>query len=175
MKKKNGFNIMLFVFIINLICILSCTKGVKNKVEGVLLKADRDFSEMSVKEGMFSAFLFYIAEDGVILRDNSFPSKGKETLRERFAGKSDTSFVLSWNPLFEKISENGDLGYTYGIHTTLEKATGEVTKGTYITIWEKQTDGSWKFVLDTGTQGLPDPDAVSRLLISDRKGKKPKK
>jgi ketosteroid isomerase-like protein len=82
--------------------------------------------------------------------------------------------VLSWNPLFEKISENGDLGY-YGIHTTLEKASGEVTKGTYITIWEKQTDGNWKFVLDTGTQGLPDPDAVSRLLISDRKGKKPKK
>lgn len=174
MKKKNGFNIMLFVFIINLFFILSCTKGVKNKVEGVLLKADRDFSEMSVKEGMFSAFLFYIAEDGVILRDNSLPSKGKETLRERFAGKNDTSFVLSWDPLFEKISENGDLGYTYGIHTTLEKATGEVTRGTYITIWEKQTDGSWKFVLDTGTEGLPGPGAVSQLLISCKGGKDPK-
>ena len=30
------------------------------------------------------------------------------------------------------------------------------TRGTYVTIWQKQTDGSWKFVLDTGTQGLPE-------------------
>ena len=80
MKKKNGFNIMLFVFIINLIFILSCTKAAKNKPSaGILLQTDRDFSAMSVKEGMFKAFLFYIAEDGVILRDNSFPSKGKES------------------------------------------------------------------------------------------------
>ena len=111
---------------------------------------------MSVKDGMFKAFLFYIADDGVILRDNSFPSKGKETLIERFTGKSDTTFILSWEPLFEKISESGDLGYTYGIHTNINKSTGEMTKGTYVTIWHKQTDGSWKFVLDTGTQGLPD-------------------
>jgi len=31
-----------------------------------------------------------------------------------------------------------------------------VEKGTYITIWQKQANGNWKFVLDTGTQGLPD-------------------
>jgi ketosteroid isomerase-like protein len=165
MRKKNGFNIMFFVFIFNLIFIIGCTNGGKKNHTGELLKADSDFSAMSVKEGMFSAFLFYIADDGVILRDNSLPSKGKETLRERFAGKSDTSFVLSWEPLYEKISESGELGYTYGIHTNLEKATGHISKGTYITIWEKQADGSWKFVLDSGTQGLPDLNVVSQLLI----------
>jgi ketosteroid isomerase-like protein len=155
MKKRSGVNIILFVFIINLIVILSCAKSIKNPAAGILLQTDSDFSSMSVKEGMFKAFLFYIAEEGVILRDNSLPSKGKETLKERFTGKSDTAFVLSWEPLFEKISESGDLGYTYGIHTNTDKSTGKITKGTYITIWQKQTDGSWKFVLDTGTQGLP--------------------
>ena len=155
MKKKNGVNIMLFVFIINLFFILSCSKNTKNPTSGILLQTDRDFSAMSVKEGMFKAFLFYIDEDGVILRNNSFPAKGKETLKERFAGKSDKDFILSWEPLFEKISESGDLGYTYGIHTNTDKVTGEITKGTYVTIWQKQNDGSWKFVLDTGTQGLP--------------------
>jgi len=156
MKKKNGVNITLFVFIIILIVIFSCAKNSKNPSVGILLQTDRDFSAMSVKEGMFEAFLFYIAEDGVILRNNSFPSTGKETLKERFAGKSDTAFILSWEPLFEKISQCGDLGYTYGIHSNTDKSTGETTKGTYITIWQKQTDGSWKFVLDTGTQGLPE-------------------
>ena len=109
MKKKNGVNITLFVFIIILIVIFSCAKNTKNPSGEILLQTDRDFSAMSVKEGMFEAFLFYIAEDGVILRNNSFPSTGKETLKERFAGKSDTAFILSWEPLFEKISESGDL------------------------------------------------------------------
>ena len=154
MKKKNGVNIMLFVFIINLFFILSCSKNIKYATSDVLLQTDRDFSAMSVKEGMFKAFLYYIAEDGVILRNNSYPSKGKETLKERFAGKSDTDFILTWEPLFAKISQSLDLGYTYGIHTNTNKITGEVTKGTYITVWQKQTDGTWKFILDTGTQGL---------------------
>ena len=154
MKKKNGVNIMLFVFIIILFVIISCSKNTKNPSAGILLQTDSDFSAMSVKEGMFKAFLFYIAEDGVILRNNSFPDKGKESLTKRFAGKSDTAFILSWEPVFEKISESGDLGYTFGIHTNTDKSTGKISKGTYITIWQKQTDGSWKFVLDTGSQGL---------------------
>jgi ketosteroid isomerase-like protein len=166
MKKKNGFNIMLFVFIFNLFFTLSCTKAVKNGQAGSLLAVDKAFSDMSVKDGMFKAFLFYIEDNGVILRDNSFPSKGKEALRERFSGKSDTSFVLSWEPLYEKLSASGELGYTYGIHSTLEKATGNITRGTYVTIWMRQTDGSWKFVLDTGTQGLPDLKSVSQLIGS---------
>jgi ketosteroid isomerase-like protein len=156
MKKKNGFNIMLFVFIIIFIAILSCSKNNIDHPTGILLKTDREFSAMSIREGMHKAFLYYIADDGVILRNNSYPEEGKETLEERFSGKSDSSFILSWEPVFEKISESGDLGYTYGIHTATDKATGEVEKGTYITIWQKQANGSWKFVLDTGTQGLPD-------------------
>ncbi|MDO9341655.1 MAG: DUF4440 domain-containing protein, partial [Bacteroidales bacterium] len=131
-----------------------CAKNTKNPPTGILLQTDRDFSAISVKEGMFKAFLYYIAEDGVILRNNSFPDKGKKSLTKRFAEKSDTAFILSWEPVFEKISESGDLGYTYGIHTNTDKSTGKISKGTYITIWQKQTDGSWKFVLDTGSQGL---------------------
>ena len=156
MGKKNGFNIMLFVFIMILFMNLSCNDPSESKSEGVLLKADRDFSDMSVKEGMFKAFLFFIADDGVILRNNSYPAKGKETLRQYYEGKSDTAFILSWDPVYEKVSGNGDVGYTYGIWTNTVKETGAVSKGTYATVWEKQKDGSWKFVLDLGTQGLPE-------------------
>jgi len=156
MKKKNVVNILLFGFIIILPGIFSCKKRSNDNTNGILLKVDRDFSGMSQKEGMIKAFLYYAAEDGVILRTNSFPSKGRETLKEHFSGQSDTSFILSWEPLFEKISESGDLGYTYGIHTNTDKLTGKTVRGTYVTIWQRQTDGDWKFVLDTGTQGLPE-------------------
>ena len=154
MRKKNGVNIMLFVIIIILIGILSCSKGPKNQTAGILLQTDRDFSAMSVKEGRHKAFLYYIADDGVILRNNSYPVKSKKILEEQFAGKSDSSFVLSWVPLYEKVSESGDIGYTYGIRTNSTKSTGEITKGTYVTIWQKQIDGNWKFVLHTDNQGL---------------------
>jgi ketosteroid isomerase-like protein len=156
MEKKNGFNIMLFVFIIHLILIfISCAENTVNESATDILNADRDFSTMSVRDGMFKAFLSNIADDGVILRDNSYPSKGKETLMKSFAGKSDTAFILSWEPLYGKIAKSRDLGYTYGIYTNTDKATGTISRGTYITVWLKQADGSWKFVLDTGTDGLP--------------------
>jgi ketosteroid isomerase-like protein len=156
MKRKNGINLMFFVIIINFIMILSCTNNDNGYKSGTLMQTDRDFSALSVQEGMFKAFLAFIADDGVILRDNSLPSKGKETLRQYYSGKCDTTFVLSWDPVYEKISGSGELGYTIGIWTNTLKTTKKVSKGTYITIWQKQEDGTWKFVLDTGTQGLPD-------------------
>jgi ketosteroid isomerase-like protein len=36
------------------------------------------------------------------------------------------------------------------------KSNGVISRGTYVTIWEKQKDGTWKFVMDTGTSGLPE-------------------
>lgn len=156
MKKKNGYNLMLFVFIIDLFMILSCSKSYKTSSSGILIRTDSTFSAMSVKEGTFKAFLSFIADNGVILRDNSYPAKGRETLRRFYSGKSDTSFILSWQPVHESMAKSGETGYTYGIWTSTDKFTKKISKGTYITIWEKQKDGSWKFVLDTGTQGLPD-------------------
>jgi ketosteroid isomerase-like protein len=146
---------MLFVFIIDLFLILSCTKNTKSTASGILLKTDSDFSAMSVKEGMHKAFLFFIADSGVLLRDNSYPLKGKNSLASLFDKSSDTTFILTWQPVYEQMASSRDLGYTYGIFKSEIKSTGEISKGTYVTIWEKQTDGSWKFVLDTGTQGLP--------------------
>jgi ketosteroid isomerase-like protein len=156
MKKKNGVNIMLFVIIIIFIPLISCSKSGKNEKEGHLMQTDRDFSAMSVKEGMFKAFLYYVDDDGVILRNNSFPTRGKKAITNYFADNSDSDFILSWEPLYEKISDNGDLGYTYGIYTNKDKITGKRSKGTYVTIWQKVAPGTWKFVLDTGTQGLPE-------------------
>jgi ketosteroid isomerase-like protein len=156
MKKKNGFNIILFDFIIILFLNLSCSTASKKCSGGELLHVDSVFSAMSEKEGMFKAFMFFIAEDGVILRDDSFPDIGRVSLARHFSGKSDTSFILSWEPIFENISESRDIGYTYGIYTNTDKISGEIMKGTYVTIWKRQKDGKWKFVLDSGTQGLPE-------------------
>lgn len=66
MEKKNAFNIMLFVFIIILIFINSCTKSEKESKAGVLLKTDSDFSVMT-EHGS----LFLIQEPKVCLMNQS--------------------------------------------------------------------------------------------------------
>jgi hypothetical protein len=55
---------MLFAFITIFIGILSCSKSPKNQTAGFLLQTDRDFSALSVKQGMHKAFLYYISDDG---------------------------------------------------------------------------------------------------------------
>jgi ketosteroid isomerase-like protein len=155
MNKKNGFNIVFFVYIAILFLILSCNNTAKKPVPGLLMKADRDFSALSARVGMHKAFLEFVADSGVMLRDNSYPLAGRQAIVKLFEGKSDTSFTLTWEPVYEKISLSGELGYTYGYYTSFVKSTGEERKGTYITIWQKQPDGQWKFVMDTGTDGLP--------------------
>jgi ketosteroid isomerase-like protein len=155
MKSKNGFNIVFFVIIAILFLIISCTKSVNSPKPGQLMQADRDFSALSVKVGMHKAFMEYVADSGVMLRDKSYPLVGKQAIANIFAGRSDTSFTLTWEPVYEKIASSGELGYTYGYFTSRVKATGVEGRGTYLTIWQKQPDGKWKFVMDTGTDGLP--------------------
>jgi ketosteroid isomerase-like protein len=146
MKKKFAVNIRLFVFIAILFLINSCNKTIKPPAGGILISTDSAFSAMSVKEGMHKAFLSFIADSGVMLRNNAYPLKGKHSLADLFSKRSDTSFVLEWTPLFEKVSDSGDLGYTYGTFSNTSVSTGERERGTYVTIWEKQEDGTWKFV-----------------------------
>jgi len=156
MKKKTGFNILLFVLIMQLFFAISCIKSSRSRNDGVLIKTDQLFSDLSEKDGMHKAFLAFFADSGVMLRDNGYPIKGRGQLMEIFSRGSDTGFSLIWKPVFEKIAESGDLGYTYGYYKRTVKSTGEIGRGTYVTIWEKQRDGSWKFVMDTGTDGLPE-------------------
>jgi ketosteroid isomerase-like protein len=120
-----------------------------------LMKVDLEFSDLSVKLGSHTAFLSYIDDSCVLLRPNRLPVVGREKIEEMFS-KPDTSFTLTWVPISGEISQSGDLGFTYGIYTIhMDDPEGHaVTKdGTYVTVWKKDKQGKWKFVLDTGNQG----------------------
>lgn len=134
----------------------SVTKINVADIKNELLKIDKEFSDYSQKHGMQKAFLHYVADDGVRLLPKKKPIEGKAAIAKGFEGKNDTSFELTWEPTFSDISESGDLGYTYGIWTlTFKNPTDNPQKkGTYTTIWKKQKDGTWKWVLDSGNEGL---------------------
>jgi ketosteroid isomerase-like protein len=60
---------------------------------------------------------------------------------------------LTWEPLYADISVSGDLGYTYGLFASHTKTGKLLGRGKYVTIWKKQRDGTWKYVLDGGNEG----------------------
>jgi ketosteroid isomerase-like protein len=92
---------------------------------------------------------------GVILRANQIPIEGYEAIRESLMGESDSTFTLTWEPKFAKMAASGELGYTYGTYQITDKHTDSIIGvGKYATIWQKQSDGKWKAILDTGNPGL---------------------
>jgi ketosteroid isomerase-like protein len=113
---------------------------------------DSEFSDYAKEHGMRKAFLEYIDDDGVMMKDNSLPLKGAKAI-DLIASMNDSTVQLTWEPQGGDIAASGDLGYTYGIYE-LKDTSNNVQRGTYVTIWKKQLDGKWKFVLDSGNQGL---------------------
>jgi ketosteroid isomerase-like protein len=119
---------------------------------GELQIVDSEFSDFSKEHGMRKAFLEYIDDDGVMMKDNSLPLKGAKAI-DLLVSMNDSTVQLIWEPQGGDIAASGELGYTYGIYE-LRDAANNVQRGTYVTIWKKQKDGKWKFVLDSGNQGL---------------------
>ena len=117
-----------------------------------LLDADRSFSDLSVKKGMKNAFIEYIDSNGVLLRPKKMPIVGANAI-DYLIQLNDTSYKLNWEPQHAFVAKSGDLGYTYGLYAVHPNARDTVIYGTYVSIWKKQKDGSWKFVLDTGNEG----------------------
>lgn len=118
-----------------------------------LLEADRSFSEMSAQKGMKNAFLEYIDSNGVLLKPNTLPIAGASAI-DYLIQQNDTGYTLTWQPHDGLVAQSGELGYTYGIYSLKASTEDTVLYGTYVSIWKKQKDGKWKFVLDSGNEGI---------------------
>ncbi len=122
-------------------------------IKAEIIQADRAFSKLSEDKGMKVAFLQYMDSEGVLLRPDNMPIKGGFAI-DYISQENDTSFSMSWEPKGASVAQSGDLGYTYGTYLMKFKHRDSVVRGTYVSIWKKQPDGGWKYVLDSGNDGL---------------------
>ncbi len=123
--------------------------------EEELIKADKEFSEKSIKEGIASAFIAYADEDVILMRDKQFPIIGKKGLEEYYSKIKKGNAKLEWTPVKAVVANSGELGYTFGDWIYTAKSSKDTVYGNYVTIWKKQKDGSWKFILDGGNTTPP--------------------
>ena len=142
--------LLLILCLTTLACNLAADQ---KKWKAELMKTDREFSDMSRQKGMKSAFIDYIDNDGILLRTNHMPIVGADAI-DFLSLVNDSSYTLTWSPKAAHVAESGDLGFTYGTYDL--KLSDTLLKGNYVSIWKKQKDGKWKFVLDSGNEGLGD-------------------
>ena len=134
--------------------------GIDEKIK--MMDADRDFSKMSLNKGMKNAFMEYIDSNGVLLRPGQYPLIGADAI-DFLSQLNDSSYSLQWEPKGGAIAKSGELGYTYGLYALKPGGKDTTLYGTYVSIWKKQTDGNWKFVLDSGNEGIGEPqDSVGQ-------------
>jgi len=118
-----------------------------------MIQADRDFSLLSQEKGMKYAMIQFIDGRGVLLRPNTLPMVGGNAINFISQG-NDSSYTMTWEPNGGSIAKSGELGYTYGVYSLKPRNKDTVFYGTYVTIWKRQTDGNWKFALETGNEGI---------------------
>lgn len=121
-------------------------ESVRKQNRRALVQMERDFANAAATKGTRDAFLEFLAEDGILFQPG--PVNGKKFWTERQPRKG----LLSWEPIFADVSRAGDLGYTTGPWEFRPNSADDkpVAFGQYFTIWKKQSNGTWKFVLDRG-------------------------
>jgi ketosteroid isomerase-like protein len=121
-----------------------------------MVETERAFSRAAEEKGTRAAFAEFIADNGILFRPT--PVLGKKWMQEHPLPPSTTRSLLSWQPIVAAVSRGGDLGYTSGPWEFKQdiKDTRAAGFGNFMTVWKKQTDGTWKFVLDLGISN-PEP------------------
>jgi hypothetical protein len=122
--------------------------------------ADSLFSDLSDRMGIGYAFSNTIAPLGVLFASPRLVV-GPDATRELYAARGNGT-ALTWHPVFAWVTTSEDLGFTVGEYiATLRGPSGAAVQrfGKYLTVWQRQGDGTWKFVADGGN---PTPKAADR-------------
>ncbi len=131
----------------------------KEKAKAELIAVEHAFNAMAQEKGILPAFEHFAAPDVAFIDTDPRRFRGLDAVRQRM-GPTPPGTKLTWSPLFTDVSDDGTLGYNYGRY----EATGTgpdgkpvVRGGFFLSIWKRQPDGSWKYVMDTGAPDRPPP------------------
>jgi uncharacterized protein (TIGR02246 family) len=105
------------------------------------------------------------ADDAVLIAPGAQPSTGKEAIHSMLKDMvGDNALSLSFEASRVDVAKSGDVAYTQGSYTMTmtDPATKKPIsdKGSYVTVYKKQADGSWKAVSDIASSATPPGPAL---------------
>lgn len=111
-----------------------------------VIAAERAFAARGSEVPPRQAFLDYAAPDGVLVDSERGAESALETVRA-WPVRDNVGWIKWW-PLYAGVSRSGDFGFTTGAATY----GGDKGYSNFFTVWKKQPDGSWKWLIDMGAQ-----------------------
>jgi ketosteroid isomerase-like protein len=144
--------------------VAGCAPSVNMEQErAALLAADREWSQ-SVKDS--DKFTSYFAPDATMRPPGMPAATGIAAIKAGFAQAAATpGFSLTWTAAKADVATSGEVGYTTGTY----KATmgGSAEDGTYVTVWKRQPDRSWKVSEDIATpSAYPQAPASQHVMVA---------
>jgi ketosteroid isomerase-like protein len=127
----------------------------------LLYQLDAQFAADTAKGGG-PAFAAWFAIDAVTLANGKPAVVGHDAIAAA-ATWTPATYQLTWKPEGARISQSGDMGYTWGHYDGVSKdrqGNSVKTSGRYMTLWRKQPDGTWKVEVDASNDG-PSADCCS--------------
>lgn len=118
--------------------------------------ADLAFAKATKERGV-EGWVDFFADSGMMVGAGR-NYVGRAAIRELMAPElGDTASSLAWRPAGAEVSRDGELGYTIGRWERVRrmKDSTRTLRGSYVTIWRRQGDGTWKVVLDIGNADPP--------------------
>ena len=124
-----------------------------------LLAADQAFNAKAQADGVAAAFTHYAAEDAVMF-NGATPVQGHDAVAALFHDWPANAH-LTWTPQTARVSERGDMGWTWG-RSVYVGADGARREGRYVTTWKRDYDGNWRFAFDAALRDPPPAAAPAR-------------
>ncbi|MBN1639194.1 MAG: hypothetical protein JW866_09515 [Ignavibacteriales bacterium] len=152
MKIQN--HLVTFSIILTIVIFFNCqeTRDMNSELK-TIMDTDKAFSDYAQKYGITDAFSEFADSNAIKLPSKGHPVKWKNVPKNNKPMNKNVSMV--WEPLMGEISQSCDLGYTLGKWVFTQKdSTGYEQKsyGYYVSIWKKQNDDTWKWIIDLGNE-----------------------
>lgn len=121
-------------------------------VHDEVLTLEKNFATAVANDGPRAGFLAYSAPEGIVF-ERGTALNAPATWQRRPATNAGK---LAWHPVWTDVAQSGELAYTTGPWTlTPNDDKTPTSAGQYVTVWQRQPSGEWKFVVDMGVEHAP--------------------
>jgi ketosteroid isomerase-like protein len=136
------------------------TVAERQAAEAAMKRADEAFCQAAVEHDE-SRFRALVADEATFGGGSPQQTRGVDAIVRSWAPFLEAGGPsLTWKPARAEVLDGAEIGYTVGTWERRSKTPDGrevVAHGQYMTVWAKQSDGSWKAVFDTGGEDLRKP------------------
>ena len=122
---------------------------------GAMWAADVAFAKLAADSGAPAACRVYAAPDAFTFAGPDVYRRGPSEIEAALARGPAGNATWEWKPVYARASADGSMGFTIGESSIVmrsQTAPPPVYLGKYLTVWQRQPDGSYRFLTDAGSE-----------------------